>query len=70
MCWLCCVQLAQRQYYRLEVWPLVLTTLLSDWLGCEEGYPYWWHTQPSQHTTETLGCMQVGGVLLGCVQFG
>ena len=24
----------------------------------------------SQHTTEPLGCVQLGGVLLGCVQFG
>ena len=42
--------------------------LLSDWLGCEE--PNGWRTQPSQHTTEPLGHVQLGGVLLGCVQFG
>ena len=27
-------------------------------------------TQPSQHTTVPLGCVQLGGVLLGCVYFG
>ena len=40
--------------------------LLSDWLGCEKVYPYGWCTQPNQHSTEPQGCMQFGGVLLGC----
>ena len=63
--------LVQRQYYRSDVGPtLAQPTLLSDWLSCEEGYPYGWRTQPSQHTTEPLGCVTLGGVLLGCVQFG
>ena len=34
-----------------------------------DGWP-WKRIQLSQHTTELVGCVQVGGVLLGCVQFG
>ena len=63
--------LAQCRYYRHDVGPvLAQPTLLSDWLSCEEGYPYGWHTQPSQHTSKPQGCVQLGGVLLGCVEFG
>ena len=46
---------------------LAQPSLLSDWLGCEEGYPYGWRTQLSQHITEPPGCVQLGRVLLGCM---
>ena len=60
--------LVQRQYYHPSVGPtLAQPTLLSDWLGCEEGYPYEWRPPPSQHTTELQGFVQLGGVLLGCM---
>ena len=56
-------RLAQRRYYRPVVGlTFAQPTMLSDWLGCDEGY-----TQPSQHTTEPLGCVQLGGVPLGCI---
>ena len=64
----------QYRYYRPDVGPTwAQPKVLSDWLGnlgCGEGYTYGQRTQPSQRTTEAMGCMQLGGVLLGCVQFG
>ena len=85
--WLGCVQfvqtamlvgpaLAQRWKYRPDVSPtLSRPTLLSDWLDYEEGYPYGWCRQPSQHTTEPLGCFaarwcaaRLCAIRLGCVE--
>ena len=47
-------------------WANVSPTNIAVWL-----VSLWrvtrWRTQPSQHTTERQGCVQLGGVLLGCV---
>ena len=46
--------LGQRRDDSTDVGP----TYIAVWENC---------TQPSQHTTEPQGCVQLGGVLLDCV---